>query len=256
MLAKIKMPRFYEELDQLAKQHPGVYQKSEYGKAGEHPLLRIDSLKAEKPVGRILLTAGVHGNEHLGSLALLEFLHQFAKDPQLHEKFEIVAFPNLNPRAMEMGERRVPKDFDMNREIHPKSIWPESQLFQANIRNEKFDLALDLHGGPTRTQFFVIREAEDQGLARKALSIFPESLKLSSNSGSYPGRSGTQSKPMKYLVPAPGIVESSHAGTVKSYLQGNGIATRAYTLEYPLRLPAQETNENYARLIRSFFKEF
>lgn len=252
MLAKTSMPKLVKEIDSLVSSYPQLFRKSIYGKVEEHSLIRIDTPAPAKDAPKILLTAGVHGNEHLGTLALLEFLHQYAREPELHTRFQLTVFPMMNPRSIEDGVRRPVEEFDLNRELKAGSPWPESQAFQSAVRGSQFDMALDLHGGPTRTEFFVISEGDDRGLAKKALELFPESLKLDSNDGIFPGRAGTPSDPKRYLMTSRGVVQSSKEGTVKTYLHSQGITPRAYTLEYPLRLDARTTTMNYAALIRSF----
>lgn len=255
MLAQVSIPRALGEIDLLTARYPNVFTQSIYGKVDDFELIRIDTpaLNTKKP--KILITAGVHGNEHLGTLALLEFLHQFAKDPKLNQNFQLSVFPMMNPKAIKEGRRRPEvEDFDFNRLVVPETTIAEIKAFQQSVQNDQFDMALDLHGGPSRTEFFVISETNDKGLAMKALEILPDDLKLNSNDGFFPGRSGTQSDPKRYFMPTGrGYVLGSRAGTVKTYLHSQGIADLAYTLEYPLRLSARTTNMNYAALVRSFF---
>jgi predicted deacylase len=96
---------------------------------------------------RILLIAGVHGDEYEGVAALHDVVHEL--DPQLMTGL-VVVVPVANPQAFHAGTRRNPVDFgDLNRAFPGDTSGTMTQRLAAMLFEEFVlgsDAFLSLHG--------------------------------------------------------------------------------------------------------------
>lgn len=108
---------------------------------GIPPILFAHRPATNPKAPRILLSAGIHGDEAAGPLAILEHL---AADGFYHQ-FEWAIFPALNPSGLLLGSRENAQGIDLNRDFkNRKAI--ESRFFIDQIENfSSFDLHLSLH---------------------------------------------------------------------------------------------------------------
>jgi hypothetical protein len=90
---------------------------------------------------RIYLSAGIHGDETSGPLALLQMLRQ----PDFFAVFDTTIFPILNPNGLARGVRLNGDDIDLNRDYRkPRSL--EIQSHVETLSNlGRFDAAMMLH---------------------------------------------------------------------------------------------------------------
>lgn len=86
---------------------------------------------------RILVSAGVHGDEPAGTLALLEILSADA----LSERCEWILFPALNPLGLLRGTRENAEGIDLNRDFKTRRA-AETRFYIEQV--EAF-AAIDLH---------------------------------------------------------------------------------------------------------------
>lgn len=92
---------------------------------------------------RVLITAGIHGDEVAGINTMVEFLQQ-----NLFEEFldiwELTLIPCLNPTGYALNTRNNHEDTDLNRLFKNDSPPTEVASLQ-KVLNSPFDLTLDLH---------------------------------------------------------------------------------------------------------------
>jgi hypothetical protein len=93
------------------------------------------------PRKRVYISAGIHGDEPAGPLAILK-LFQTAAFP---DAVSLWIVPCLNPRGFELNRRENEQGLDLNRDYRD----PKSFIVQAHIRwleeRPSFDLTLALH---------------------------------------------------------------------------------------------------------------
>jgi murein peptide amidase A len=102
---------------------------------------------------RVLLSAGIHGDELAGVEALCEWLESHAYMKFLH-RWDITMFPCLNPWGYEHGTRENGDGHDLNREFnsaHP----PQEVRFVQSVLQEPFDLSLELHGDEDSAGYYL-----------------------------------------------------------------------------------------------------
>lgn len=128
------------ELAELAQQR-GFHT----GNLGEHgcPLISVFRREAiSRDAPRVYLSAGIHGDEPAGPLAVLELL----KEDALSRELEWTLFPILNPWGITHGKRENADGIDLNRDYRAR----RSNEIQAHARwleqhPVPYDLYLSLH---------------------------------------------------------------------------------------------------------------
>lgn len=108
------------------------------------PLLCLQR-QTQKPRGNIYISAGMHGDEPAGSLALIRMLY---KD-LLPREFNYVIFPLLNPEGMVMVTRDNILGMDINRDYRrfrtTEARAHHQHMQRLSVNASRFDLTLCLH---------------------------------------------------------------------------------------------------------------
>jgi len=112
----LDVPRFFADLPPAAQAAGFAIEK--YGEAHSWPLLalRKNATKADAPL--LYLSAGIHGDEPAGPLALLQLL----REKYFSDSFNWIICPALNPGGLAAKTRHNPGDVDLNRDYRdPKT---------------------------------------------------------------------------------------------------------------------------------------
>jgi len=125
---------------QIAGQEAGFVVEHCYGKLS-FPILALHK-KCIAPKATIHLTAGIHGDEPAGSMAILKLL----QNNVFSEDFDVILFPLLNPEGMQANQRENGKSKDINRD-YLKLETPEARCHTQWLKNniQRFDVSLNLH---------------------------------------------------------------------------------------------------------------
>ena len=102
---------------------------------------------------RVLLSAGIHGDELAGVEALCEWLETQAYVKFL-QQWDITMLPCINPWGYEYGTRENREGQDLNREFmssHP----PQEVLYVQSVLQQRFDLSLELHADVDSTGYYL-----------------------------------------------------------------------------------------------------
>jgi hypothetical protein len=107
---------------------------------GPRPWLQRTALGG-RGAPRIYLSAGIHGDEISGPLALLEML----RDPHVFEPFDMTLFPLLNPDGLAQNLRANTAGIDMNRDYRNSKSPEVISHIEALKTLGRFDAAMMLH---------------------------------------------------------------------------------------------------------------
>jgi protein MpaA len=108
--------------------------------SGARPWLhRTARSGAEVP--RVYLSAGIHGDETSGPLALLQILRQ----PDFFSVFDTTIFPILNPNGLARGVRFNADGIDLNRDYRTARSLEIQSHIEALLSIGRFDAAMMLH---------------------------------------------------------------------------------------------------------------
>lgn len=97
--------------------------------------------KSENPI-KILLSAGVHGDEPAGVEAVIRFLE--ADNSSLLDNFEFFILPCLNPYGYSRNVRWNSDGLDINRTFE-NNLSMEAVLVKTLLADKQLDLAIDFH---------------------------------------------------------------------------------------------------------------
>jgi predicted deacylase len=126
----------------------------------EHICLTGYHRTVKNPSARLYVSAGIHGDEPAGPMAILELLRQ----DQWPESIDIWLCPCLNPSGFPLNTRENVRGLDLNRQY----LEPEAEEIRAHIgwldRQPGFDVTLCLHEDWEAHGFYVY----ELNLAHKA----------------------------------------------------------------------------------------
>lgn len=91
---------------------------------------------------RVYLSAGIHGDEISGPLALLEMI---GRQPDLFAPFDAVIFPILNPDGLALGARGNAAGVDLNRDYRDPKTAEVAGHIETLKTLGRFDAAMMLH---------------------------------------------------------------------------------------------------------------
>lgn len=104
-----------------------------------------------KPVLRLCLAAGIHGDEPAGVEAVVRFLE---KTPDL-PTYALTVFPCLNPWGYDQGTRENVDGVDLNRQFHRKDPPDEVSLVRQAVAGSRYDLFLCCHEDTESNGFYL-----------------------------------------------------------------------------------------------------
>ncbi len=129
----------YLEHLSLAARRAGFHSRI-FAKIGKYelPVLQREGPEAAP---HVYLSAGVHGDEPAGTMALLDLLQKKA----FPESLSFTLLPMLNPSGMEAGTRENAEGIDLNRDYGRTARSEEVRRHKKWMEGKRFDLALCLH---------------------------------------------------------------------------------------------------------------
>ena len=117
---------------------------------------------------RLYLSAGIHGDEISGPLALLEMIRQ----PGFFADFDVTMFPILNPGGLARGVRTNRDEIDLNRDYrNPRSLEIKGHI-EALLTLGRFDASMLLHEDyeGIGAYLYELNDTFDPGLGAKIIA--------------------------------------------------------------------------------------
>jgi hypothetical protein len=142
-----------------------VEQVAEVGYRGRRHA--IHEITAGTGTKRLLVLAGVHGNEHAGVLAVPRLLD--ALEPAELRDVSLVILTPVNPVGAAHGSRYNAHGFDINRDF-TRFETPEAQLVRDTFAASPPYLILSLHEGPQDATFLFANRLVPQAMAMRLLA--------------------------------------------------------------------------------------
>lgn len=128
-----------------------------YGTVGKTALPVLVRASGGTGAPKIYLSAGVHGNEPAGPMALLELLRRRA----FPEGLNYVLFPLVNPIGLTAGTRENGDGIDLNRDYGFAARSAETRAQLAWIGKKCFDLVICLHEDDDGEGFYLYAHFEE-----------------------------------------------------------------------------------------------
>ncbi len=140
--------------------HPRVLGQIETPK-GPVPFLSL-SRKIKRRAPRVLIAAGIHGDEPAGPHAVLALLESFpGKWPEL-SGVQIEIVPLINPSGFDLRQRTNVHGVDLNRMFGAAAPPPEIRLLMNDYRRRQIDLFIDLHEDVDTPGFYLYELAPSE----------------------------------------------------------------------------------------------
>jgi murein peptide amidase A len=130
-------------------------------------LLCADYGETHRPM--VSLSAGVHGDEPAGPIALLELVSTNALDPA----FSYRIWPCTNPTGFDAATRENVDGVDVNRTFGRGGSSPEAKAIVMANRDRKFVASIDLHEDDEAEAFYTYEYGFDEPLFPGALRPDP-----------------------------------------------------------------------------------
>ena len=134
----------YRKLPFVTVEKIAGIRSAEFGELPVSFIRYVPPMRSTSRRQKLLIIAGIHGDEPAGVLALYRYMLSVA----LRElQIEVYAFPCVNPVGLLRNSRESSGHFDLNRQMNRDSIAPEVRALVATLDklNISFDLVFDLH---------------------------------------------------------------------------------------------------------------
>ena len=146
--------RLLSPLDELAKGSPNLIRRSLgfVERTGEEYVLPRYFYLGPKGGGdviRIGIFATIHGDEPEGALALVDFVGELERNPEIAKGYALYLYPVCNPTGFEDNTRHARGGKDLNREFWTQSSSPEVRRLESEICLHAFDGIITLHSDDT-----------------------------------------------------------------------------------------------------------
>lgn len=117
----------------------------------KYPFYKIVLNNTKRAKRTVCFSAGIHGDETSGPLAILEFLRGFKKGQYAETK--IILLPVCNPWGYDHN-RRTNGHLNLNRHFCDRRLSGESALLYNAVHREKLSLFCALHEDDTKNDFY------------------------------------------------------------------------------------------------------
>ena len=128
------------------------------------------SFRVEEPAFyRVLINAGIHGNEPAGVAFVLQLVEQLARNPYRQLSIAIDIIPIVNPWGWVHDIRFNRDGIDINRDFSTFDS-REARIIADFLEDRHYDLMLDLHEDPYASGFYVYQYGiEDKTIAENLI---------------------------------------------------------------------------------------
>jgi hypothetical protein len=171
-LLPIDLERHYEEMRRL----PGPFRVTELGRVAfeeaEYPVMAIhrDGAQATR---RMLVVAGIHGNETAGLHAIPRIVDRIAGGGQGYETWNLTIITPANPVGVVNGSRYNGDGCDINRDFDASKTF-EARLIRNAIERWPPDLIVSLHEGPQNGFMLIVTSAGSSALGAHVVGSVAE----------------------------------------------------------------------------------
>jgi murein peptide amidase A len=152
-----KINNFESIIHRLKKTHPDSIETHPTNQNSTYPLIKIVLGKGNPR--RVLISAGIHGDEPGSVESLLTFLENNDYSPYMSH-WEITLLPCINPYGYEYGIRENHEGKDLNR-LFKEDDPPTEVYFVRSIFNTPFELTIELHEDNESIGYYLYQKGVD-----------------------------------------------------------------------------------------------
>lgn len=150
------------------------------GKNREYPLFSITLNDTYNPKKIVCFSAGIHGNEIAGPLAIIRFLETF--DTRQFRDIKIIIFPIENPSGFDRHKSRNYLNRDLNRHFCDKILSGENKILYNKVKNESIFFFHALHEDVDKTCFYLYNfEKKEEEIYRNVIKVAKKYFPIDTN---------------------------------------------------------------------------
>ncbi len=109
---------------------------------------------------RVMIAAGIHGDEPAGVEAAVRFIEQNAANTDLLSRLHFLIFPCNNPSGYELCTRENDDAIDLNRQFATRHPPTEITLIIKGLQDRCFDLVFEMHEDVDSPGFYLYEIAD------------------------------------------------------------------------------------------------
>jgi protein MpaA len=138
------------------------------------PLWLISFHHAKNPRYRVLISAGIHGNEPAGVDCMFDFIESLSKNPQNFSPYNFIIIPIVNPWGWIHNIRFNKDGVDINRDFSSFNS-QEAKILEQVLDGNEYDLMIDLHEDPSADGFYLYQYGRpDTAVCRRIIQKISE----------------------------------------------------------------------------------
>ena len=136
--------------------------------SGPRPWLQRAAPEGDRQLPRLYLSAGIHGDEISGPLALLEMIRR----PGFFAALDVTMFPILNPNGLALGVRTNRDEIDLNRDYRNSRSLEIKSHIETLLTLGRFDASMLLHEDyeGIGAYLYELNDTLDPGLGAKIIA--------------------------------------------------------------------------------------
>ncbi|MBS3119777.1 DUF2817 domain-containing protein [Candidatus Woesearchaeota archaeon] len=139
------------------------------GHVKHRPLYKV-ALGKTKPLATVVFSAGIHGDEIAGPLAVLRFLEKIQK--RRLAGLRVLIIPVANPTGFDRGKRRNYQNRDINRHFAGKSLEGEPKILYNVLKAANPVFFHSLHEDVDEKRFYLYNyEQQEEKVYRDVIAL-------------------------------------------------------------------------------------
>ena len=202
---------------------------------------------------KVLITAGIHGDERAATEALARFIES-TQTPKFLEEFSVTLLPLLNPAGFSRNIRKN-GSVDLNRHFGCDCSAKENQFVEKYLNGKSFDLMISLHEDVDMDSFYMYETGSFD--ARRLKHIIDDDVSFLKNVEDA-GVPLNMERKIYGVLNRGGIkiVSQLDGKNLEKYLWARDIVKRVVTTETPGKLDFEKRVDIQVLAIRHFLKSF
>jgi murein peptide amidase A len=152
-----KINNFDSIISCLERTHPDLIEINHTYQIYTYPLIKLVLGKGNPR--RVLISAGIHGDEPAGIVTILSFLEKNHYSSYINQ-WEITLLPCINPHGYEYGTRENHDEKDLNRLFKEAQSVTEVSFAQS-VLSTPFELTIELHEDNESSGYYLYQKGID-----------------------------------------------------------------------------------------------
>jgi hypothetical protein len=245
MKGSFKPEAYVALLEEVAKAHRWTINYLSRTTSGTRPWLQRKALLGPAAPS-LYLSAGIHGDEISGPMALLKML----RDREFFADFNVTMFPILNPDGLAQNLRGNATGIDLNRDYRNSKSQEIASHIETLQTLGKFDAAMMLHEDFEGIGAYLYELNEDPSLGQKIITAMGQHVPIDTRPviEEVPAKNGVISR--KDLLAIHGNIEDRPDWPEAIYLSVNHTKI-SYTTETPKPFPLEHRIDAQIAAVRT-----